>query len=406
MAAMTTPHSDQLSVLVVDDEASVLRQLVDGLRMCGHVVVGASSAADALMLLAVEPQIGAVMTDIRMPGLDGLNLAQRIMQERDAANAVEVVVMTGHATIDDAAAAVRTRVSDFLRKPFRLADGAQALSIALERARIRRRDAAAHDAQTAQLKALEEQRNALADDMENTSRRLAGFAPAPDVTRKLERDMHAISHALRTPLIAIAGGADLLGAPSAADDAAEYLSILREGVRQARDAVDLVDELHQVERAPSAAPSASLDLAEIGDRATRQLQPAATERRIRIAARPAAPVKVRGDRTRLPRAVELCLGAALDWAQPSAEIGLAVNRATTAEGAWAVLTILVSPPGTEADIVLPDDIAFPETSSLWSRTQEGLRFAIARRIAEQHGGRLTSWNGGAGMMAIRLTLPL
>lgn len=403
---MVAPPDGALRILVVDDEASVLRQLVDGLKIYGHDAIGASSATEAQDLLSADPLIGAVLTDIRMPGLDGMTLAQRILQQRTAADAVEVVVMTGHATVDDAAAAVRTRVSDFLRKPFRLTDASQAMKSAVERARARRLAAAEQNTLASQLRSLEQQRNALLREAEDTSRRLARSAPPPDAVHKLERDMHAISHALRTPLIAIAGGADLLGAPTAGNEAAEYLSILRDGVRQAREAVELVEELQQVERTPHVTDRALLDLAGIAARTRRQMLPAAAERRISIAAPAMTPVTVRGDQARLPRAVELCLGAALDWAQPGALIELRAEAKAGAAGDWAMLTVAVSPPGAAPAASLPNDLVFPETGSIWSRTQEGLRFSIARRIAEQHGGRLTSWNGGDGLMALRLSLPL
>ena len=126
-------------VLVVDDEAAVAGQLSDGLKMFGYDVVEASSVREARVLLEADPSITVVVTDIRMPDADGLGFARHIMAERDDATAVEVILITGHATIDDASSAMRARVVDFLRKPFRLREAAEAVMYADARAGARRR---------------------------------------------------------------------------------------------------------------------------------------------------------------------------------------------------------------------------------------------------------------------------
>lgn len=395
-----------LSVLVVDDEPAVTRQLVDGLTLYGFRVTGTDSATEALERLAADADIAVVVTDIRMPGLDGLSLAQRIMRERSDEQAVEVVVITGHATLEDAAAAVRTRVSDFLRKPFRLTEAAKALSTALERARTRRQDASARHLQSDRLQVLERERSALITDMADASRRLANVSGVPKQASKLERDMHAISHALRTPLIAISGGADLLGAPSFTDSAAEYLSMLREGVRQAREAVELVEELHQVERPGPESPLGATPLHDVLIGMVERMQPEAAARKITLEAGSVSSIFPVTDRVRLRRTVELCIAAALEWAQLGSWARASLESIQSQQRDWAVVTVWVVPGSGAPEPSLPNNIAFKEISSLWSRTQEGLRFAIARRLAEQHGGSLTSWNGGAGVMALRLALPL
>lgn len=135
----TTPPPG-LAVLVVDDEPVVLEQIGQALRRRGHDVTLASSAAEAADLVAARADIGVVVTDIRMPDRDGLSLARHLAGAEGAARP-EVVLVTGHATIEDAASAVRIGVSDFLRKPLRAAELADAVGAAMERALSRRRAA-------------------------------------------------------------------------------------------------------------------------------------------------------------------------------------------------------------------------------------------------------------------------
>ena len=126
-----------LGVLVVDDEPVVLEQIAAALRRRGHDVTLAGSAAEAADLMARRPDIGVVVTDIRMPGEDGLTLA-RGLTGQDETTRPEVVFVTGHATIEDAASAVRIGAADFLRKPLRAAELAAAVAAAMDRAVSRR----------------------------------------------------------------------------------------------------------------------------------------------------------------------------------------------------------------------------------------------------------------------------
>ena len=99
MASAANPGQPALSVLVVDDDEDIVLNLAEGLELSGHAVLTAHSAAQARAVMAGRDDIGVVITDIRMPGEDGLKLAQQIMTGRPDEAAIEVVVITGHATV-------------------------------------------------------------------------------------------------------------------------------------------------------------------------------------------------------------------------------------------------------------------------------------------------------------------
>jgi diguanylate cyclase (GGDEF)-like protein len=138
-AASTAP----LAVLVVDDEVWIAEELALGLEESGLSVAMATSAATAQAMLAERADIGVVVTDIRMPGEDGLSMVRRLLTDRPAQHAVEAVVMTGHATIDDAVAAVRAGAFDFVRKPFTLTEMTAVVQAASARAAAKRAAATA-----------------------------------------------------------------------------------------------------------------------------------------------------------------------------------------------------------------------------------------------------------------------
>jgi len=105
--------SQVATVLVVDDDDAFRQVLVDILRPEGYRILTAGSAEEALRLAATEP-LDLVLSDQRMPGLDGLELTRRL---RSAAAAPEVVLMTAYGTIPQAVEAVRTGAADYLTKP-------------------------------------------------------------------------------------------------------------------------------------------------------------------------------------------------------------------------------------------------------------------------------------------------
>ncbi len=115
---MTPPHAAQAeagaSVLVVDDDADLLRLLDMRLRSAGYRPVLAASGEQALASLEVaRPR--AVITDMRMPGIDGQELCERI-HARDPS--LPVFVLTAHGSIPDAVAAAQRGVFGYLTKPF------------------------------------------------------------------------------------------------------------------------------------------------------------------------------------------------------------------------------------------------------------------------------------------------
>ncbi|MBX3634871.1 MAG: sigma 54-interacting transcriptional regulator [Rubrivivax sp.] len=101
-------------VLIVDDDADLLRLLGMRLTAAGYRVAGAESAEDALRLLATErPQL--VISDVQLPGADGLALFERIRERHPA---LPVILLTAHGTIPDAVEATARGVFTYLTKPF------------------------------------------------------------------------------------------------------------------------------------------------------------------------------------------------------------------------------------------------------------------------------------------------
>ncbi|MBR0671133.1 response regulator [Neoroseomonas soli] len=140
-----TPAPPGGFVLVVDDEPVVAAELAAGLADMGYATAHALGAARAMEILAARPEITVLVTDIRMPGTDGIALAHAATAGREAGRAISVVLITGHATPEELARAMPGGDAELVRKPFRLKEIGAAVERAHHRAAARRGAASAHD---------------------------------------------------------------------------------------------------------------------------------------------------------------------------------------------------------------------------------------------------------------------
>jgi two-component system nitrogen regulation response regulator NtrX len=106
-------------VLIVDDEAEIRESLSSILDEEGYIVTSTGSAAEALSLLS-DAVFDVVLLDIWLPDRDGLEALGEIRQ-MDAASVPEVVIISGHGTIEAAVRATKLGAYDFLEKPLSLA---------------------------------------------------------------------------------------------------------------------------------------------------------------------------------------------------------------------------------------------------------------------------------------------
>lgn len=113
-------------ILLVDDEPGILKVLGISLADRGYRVLTADNGEEALRTFRnARPDL--VLTDIKMPGMDGIELLKRVKQEKPDA---EVIMITGHGDMELAVQSLKHEASDFITKPIR----DDALDVALRRA--------------------------------------------------------------------------------------------------------------------------------------------------------------------------------------------------------------------------------------------------------------------------------
>ena len=121
-------------ILIVDDEPRMCDSLKFLLSGQNYEVFTANSGQDALQSLS-ENEFDVAVLDVVMPGIDGHQLMACIRERNPEAM---VILMTGHASMDSAARAIKNGAWDYIRKPFEYDELLKTVQNALNQKRLRR----------------------------------------------------------------------------------------------------------------------------------------------------------------------------------------------------------------------------------------------------------------------------
>ena len=126
---------EKVRTLVVDDEEIVRSFLIDVLTDEGYQVTAVSSGDEAVKLMTME-NYDLIITDIKMPGTDGMEVL-RVAKARDPNQ--NVIVMTGYASTETAVESMKLGAADYITKPFNLDQIKIVVAKTLERSRLRQK---------------------------------------------------------------------------------------------------------------------------------------------------------------------------------------------------------------------------------------------------------------------------
>ncbi len=107
---------EQHSILVVDDELLIRDLLYDYFNGQGWQITVTENGEKAMEVLRSQ-KVDLVLTDLKMPEMDGMALTAQVRNEFPE---IPVVIMTGYPSVDSAVAALRNRVADYITKPFNI----------------------------------------------------------------------------------------------------------------------------------------------------------------------------------------------------------------------------------------------------------------------------------------------
>lgn len=125
-------------VLVVDDDESSRQAMAAGLRKAGYQVVAFDGGAEALRYLQEGKPADVLLTDVRMPGMDGYELVAEVRKERPE---LAILMVTAFGDIDGAVRALKGGADDYLTKPVELVELQRRVEMQLERRILARKTA-------------------------------------------------------------------------------------------------------------------------------------------------------------------------------------------------------------------------------------------------------------------------
>ncbi len=109
---------EKLKMMLVDDEPRFLSTTQKLLKKHGYDAITATSGAEALKTLSLQT-VHVVILDVKMPGMDGIAALREIKRQFPL---IEVIMLTGHATVESAIDGLKAGATDYLMKPADVAD--------------------------------------------------------------------------------------------------------------------------------------------------------------------------------------------------------------------------------------------------------------------------------------------
>jgi two-component system, sensor histidine kinase and response regulator len=398
-------------VLIVDDDPGLLQALSEmlALRMRGLSVETSETAAAALRRVG-STEYDAIVADIKMPGMDGLQLLGRI---RELQPDTPTLLITGHGEHELAVDALRGGAHDYVQKPIDREYFIGSLTHAIERHRLSRK-VAEHK------HSLEEHARELQECLEDRTHELRELYRREAIARaELERTtmeleaaqrrrldlMSVIAHELATPLTTLRGYTELLTRPKvkeATRDRAKTI-VLSETSRMERLVQDLVDDSE-----PGAnASSLQLGSCDLGAIVREQLEiAAARSRRHRLVLDAPDRLEMQCDKNRIAQVVANLLTNAIKYT-PGGEVHVALRR----DARQARLSFQDEGPGIPTENL--STIFEPRVQLQASGTRRrarpngaGLGLSIARDIVQAHGGRIWAESRPGQGAAFHVVLPI
>ena len=395
-------------VLVVDDEIEITEEAAEILTGEGFVCDRAFQGHSAYEMVLDNSDIAVVVTDLRMPGMDGLELIRKISEGIPADRDLAVIVVTGHAGTAEAIKALRLGATDFLTKPVDPDHLVHAVRGAAETVKLRRLERHFQERLKTEVRECTAEVRALASDLEETNRVLTERNRDLAVANRVKSDfLTLISHELRTPLNAVIGFSEIMaldGKSDGNDTEKEYNRKVAAAGRKLLRIVNTILELIDIDCGDMTLNKASVDVTDIIERVVEVLKPKADEKPMALTVEATQPLPtINADANRVIQALGNVVENAIHFAPPGSDVRIG------AADTGGTVTITVTDRGkgmTEEEIQIAGE-AFRQVDASMGKEVYGLGLGLplARLFVELHGGTFEiESNPGAGT-TVRMTLP-
>lgn len=374
----------QKGILIVDDEKEIRQLLSQALTQMGGYRVEVAENGEEALAKVEKNNFDLVLTDMRMPKMDGLQLVNELSKRHPE---IATVVMSGHGSIDAALEAVRRGASDFLSKPFNLPEIIVRLNKAME----------------------EKQRlNHLSKLVNHLEESIAELRKLDQIKSEF---VAVASHELRTPLTAIKNAVQLLLTEKTGtlnEHQKKFLTMAEKNINRLINILNDLLNLSRIEAGKMVLKLEELYLQNILELIYYSFQPQAEEKSIQLKLDlPPQPIMVYGDKEKVEQILSNLMSNALKFTPENGEIIISAKPFADEEGmvAISVKDTGIGIPPDHLDKIF-EKFYQVENSLQRSHGGTGLGLAISKGLVEAQKGKIFVESELGKGSTFTFTLPL
>jgi two-component system sensor histidine kinase/response regulator len=353
-------------ILVVDDEKEICNLLYAALTQFGGLEVDLAQSGEEALQKIEKNHFDLVLTDMRMPHMDGLQLVDEIVKKKPG---IVTVLMSGQATIDSALEAMRRGASDFLTKPLNLPEMMIRLNKTLEeKQRVKR----------------------LSDFIDELEKSIQELKRLDEIKSEF---VSVASHELRTPLAAIKNSVQLIlrGKTGAINETqAKFLSMAERNINRLMNILNDLLSLSRIESGKMVMKFEELNLRSLIEFIISSFKSQAEGKSILLRAEmPQEVPAVYGDQEKVEQILTNILGNALKFTPEQGEIVVAA-KPYDGDGNLMAVSVQDTGPGIPADQLDKIFEKFHQVEGSLQRSVggTGLGLAITKGLVEAHQGKI------------------
>jgi signal transduction histidine kinase len=389
---METSAAIKPRVLIVDDEESIRICLRAFLLRDGYEVETVSNAHTCLALIQ-ESEYDAVISDISLPDINGIELLEAI---RRASPFVQVIMLTGMPTVKTAAAALRAGAFDYLTKPVEKNAVLRVVGNAVRIRRVeaeRKRLAAANDAYRRELEAM------VASLKHEIERRSVAEGAKDDF-------LNMVSHDLRTPLAISKEAIGLLleAKPELSDEQKGIVEIVTRNMDRLSSLVDDLLDVSLLDAGKLTLEPKSFGLVDLTQQVCSMLQSTAAKKGLTLSLQSeSSEIEILADRDRILQVLTNFGTNAIKYTQKGS-----VTFVLRVEGTEVIIDVVDTGVGIPKEELAGMFEKFQKTTATRKTGQKGIGLGlfITRNLVELHGGKVSvmSEEGKGSVFTARLPL--
>jgi signal transduction histidine kinase len=405
--------SEQLKVLVVDDEESVVVTIKAILQLDGYNVATTTSGVQARAMVR-DVEYDLVLTDLRLEDGDGLDVLKAVREHHPE---TITIMLTGYASLESAIQAIRAGAYDYLVKPSEVEELRSTVARGIERRRLgqelRKRVAE-----------LERANREIADLNSSLQRRIDDamaelkerYEQLKELDRMKSQFLSIASHELKTPITAMSGFlqvalrrvrrlSETAGAAAVAEGLRGITEQLEVVYRQTTKLARLVDELLDVSRIQTGRIEfryGDVDMAELANEVATRMQLTTTTHKIDVT-RDSKSV-VTADRDHLEQVLNNLLTNAIKYSPSGGSITIDVRPEPDGGVRVSVTDEGIGIPKDELEAIFGLFYRSPDRAAR-DAAGMGLGLYISKEIVVRHGGRIWAESAGAKGSRLNVTIP-